>query len=122
MNLEILKGGLKPRDEVEHKILERIGRWTVRLLEHREKTHGLVTSEEVHTNDKLILGNKMGERLTQARKERGLTQEQLEKKSGLSQSKISRIEAGTKIMSTEDARLLAPALKVSMKFLISGKE
>jgi ribosome-binding protein aMBF1 (putative translation factor) len=96
--------------------------WTVRLLQHREKTQELVTSEEINGRDKQVLGNKMGERLAQARKDCGLSQEELEKKSGLSQSKISRIESGSKILSTEDARVLAPALKVTMKFLISGKE
>ena len=123
MNPQILNGDtLKPRDGVEKRILERIGRWTVLLLQHRQKTQQLVTSEEIMANDKKILGNMMGERLTKVRKERGFTQEQLETKSKVSQSKISRIEAGTKTLSIEDAKLLAPALKVSMKFLISGKE
>lgn len=112
---------LKPKDEIERKILERIGRWTVRLLQYRQKTQDLVSSQEVAANDRLILGNVMGERLANVRKKRGLTQEQLESMSGLSQSTISRIEAGTKVLSTDDARLLAPALKVSMKLLISGR-
>ncbi|MBI4405745.1 MAG: helix-turn-helix transcriptional regulator [Deltaproteobacteria bacterium] len=121
--MNILAGStLKPKDEVERKILERIGRWTVRLLQHRQRTEDLISSDEVIAEDRTALGNIVGERLENARKVRQLTQEELASKSGLSQSTISRIESGEKLMSVTDARKLAPILKCSAKFLIAGEK
>ena len=58
-------------------------------------------------------------RLRQIRKQAGLTQRQLEAKSGVAQNTISRIEIGTvQDVSAKTLANLARALQVSMEHLI----
>lgn len=111
----------KPQDELEEKILRRIGIWTVRLYEYRAKQKGLIPYERILEERKERFGNPVGERLAQIRKRRGITQEELSKKSGVSQSTISKIESGEKPISPTDAKALAPVLKCTVKYLAIGK-
>ena len=112
----------KPQDQAEEKILRRIGSWTVRLFEHRAKVNGLIPYENILEESRSKFGNPMGERLTQLRTKRELTQKELAEKSGVSQSTISKIESGQKPISPSEAKALAPALKCSVKYLAIGKE
>lgn len=61
---------------------------------------------------------RVGENIRRLRKSMGLTQVQLAKRSGLSQSGISDIEKSVNNPSTETIRLIATALGVSVSDLI----
>ena len=61
---------------------------------------------------------RVGENIRRLRKSMGLTQVQLAKRSGLSQSGISDIEKSVNNPSTETIRLIAAALGVSVSDLI----
>ena len=122
MALDSLTDVFKPRDQAEEKILQRIGSWTVRLLEHRARVKDLIPHETILEESRTKFGNLMGERLTQLRKKHEMTQEALANKSGISQSTISKIESGQKPISPLEAKALAPILKCSIKYLAIGKE
>ncbi|MGB4498798.1 MAG: helix-turn-helix domain-containing protein [Methylococcaceae bacterium] len=63
--------------------------------------------------------NTLGKRLKAARKNKGLTQQELEKLSGVSQQLISKIES-EKIESTTEVFNLAEVLDVNAKWLATG--
>lgn len=63
--------------------------------------------------------NTLGKRLKLARKNKGFTQQELEKLSGVSQQLISKIES-EKIESTTEVFNLAEALDVNAKWLATG--
>ena len=65
---------------------------------------------------------RIGENIRRLRKSLGLTQVQLAKRSGLSQSGISDIEKSVNNPSTETIRLIASALGVSVSDLIDTNE
>lgn len=60
----------------------------------------------------------IGDRITEARKHKGLSQAELAKRSGLSQAGISYIEKGLRSPSTDTLELLASALGCSVSYLI----
>ena len=60
----------------------------------------------------------IGDRITEARKQKGLSQAELAKRSGLSQAGISYIEKGLRSPSTDTLELLASALGCSVSYLI----
>ena len=62
----------------------------------------------------------LGKRLKASRKNKAMTQQELEKISGVSQQLISRIE-GEKIESTTEVFNLADALEVNAKWLATGQ-
>jgi transcriptional regulator with XRE-family HTH domain len=63
--------------------------------------------------------NTLGKRLKAARKNKGFTQQELEKRSGVSQQLISRIES-EKIDNTTEVFNLAEVLDVNAKWLATG--
>ena len=60
----------------------------------------------------------IGDRITEARKQKGLSQAELAKRSGLSQAGISYIEKGLRSPSTDTLELLASALGCSVSYLM----
>lgn len=56
-------------------------------------------------------------RLKQLRKERGLTQEQIQELTGIDQSDYSKIEKGSRFFTLEQCKRLAVALNTSMDYL-----
>lgn len=67
------------------------------------------------------MSSTINERLKAARKEKGMTQQELSRKSGVAQSTISDFERGRNHSSTE-LPALAKALNVSLDYLSYGKE
>lgn len=63
--------------------------------------------------------NKLGERLLMARKAKNLTQQELARKAGVTQTTISDIERGRN-QTTVEAPALAKALGVSVDYLLTG--
>ena len=122
INFSSVTDVFKPQDQEEEKILRRIGAWTVKLFEHRARAKGLIPYENVLEESRKKFGNLLGERLIQLRKKRELTQKELSKESGISQSTISKIESGLKPISPTEAKAIAPILGCSMKYLALGKE
>lgn len=55
-------------------------------------------------------------KLVEAREAKGLTQQQLSKLSGISQSKISKIENGTRYIEAAELFILSKALKKPINF------
>lgn len=95
----------------------------LRLLEAVEnvkESQNLIDGELVQKEDLDVLGADLGRRLLQARKAKKLTQESLEKKSKVSQSTISKIEKGSRMISIGEAKSLAKVLGVTPEFLIAG--
>jgi|GEM_PF-5681739 len=82
----------------------------------------LIDREEVQKEDLAVIGDLVGIRLLKARKDKKLSQEDLEKKSKVSQSTISKIEKGLRMISVDEAKKIAKALSVSPQFLIAGEE
>lgn len=76
--------------------------------------------EKVQQEDLKAMGNTVGLRLQKARKNKKVTQEALEKISKISQSTISKIEKGLKMISVGEAKKIAKALGVTPQFLIAG--
>ncbi len=113
---------LKPRDQAEEKILQRIGAWTVKLFEYRARTQGLIPYESILEESARKFGHPMADTLISLRKKHGMTQKELSEKSGVSQSAISKIESGQKPISPAEAKALAPVLKCSVKYLAIGKK
>lgn len=60
----------------------------------------------------------IGDRITEARKQKGLSQAELAKRSGLSQAGISYIEKGLRSPSSDTLELLASALGCSVSYLM----
>lgn len=79
-----------------------------------------IDGERVQREDLKVIGNSVGLRLQKARKDKEITQELLEKKSKISQSAISKIEKGLKMISVDEAKKIAKALGVTPQFLIAG--
>lgn len=90
----------------------------LKLLKVAKET--LIDGDEVHAKDLEELGPVVGKRLKVARNNKGFSQEQLENKSKVSQSTISKIESGSKMISVEEAKKLAKVLEVTPQFLIAG--
>lgn len=59
----------------------------------------------------------MDKRLQKLRKERGLTQEQIQELTGINQGDYSKIENGLRYLSFEQCKRLAVALDTSMDYL-----
>lgn len=64
----------------------------------------------------------IGKRIKKCRKNLGMTQEKLEEVSGVSQNHISSLERGVSQLGLDALMKLAPALQVSMEYLLTGKE
>ncbi len=62
------------------------------------------------------------EEIRHSRKERGITQEQLAKISGLSRSSIINFETGRRDPRVKDLRKIARALNVSIEQLLTDKQ
>lgn len=90
----------------------------LRLLKVAKET--LIDGDEIHAKDLQEIGPSVGKRLKDARKGRRFSQEQLETKSKISQSTISKIENGSKMISVEEAKSLGKALGIKPQFLIAG--
>ena len=64
------------------------------------------------------MSRKFGDRMMQARKEKGLSREELAKKIGTSGPIVGRYERGAMMPSVEIATKIADALAVSLDFLV----
>src|SRR4051794_29769783 len=73
-------------------------------------------------NDSEQGGYKILEHLREARIRLGMTQEELGRCCGLSQSDLSRIERGTRELSLREAANMARWLRVPLEWFLSGKE
>lgn len=80
-----------------------------------------VNGDEVHSQDVSDLGHQVGARLRAARIQKTLGQDELAKLSRISQSSISKIERGLKMISIKEAKALGKALDVRPQFLIAGE-
>lgn len=94
-------------------------RKSLTLLKAAQET--LIDGDDVHEEDLKIVGKAAGNRLKAAREKKNLNQEQLEKLSKISQSAISKIESGRKMISTQEAIKLAKVLGVTPQHLIAGE-
>ena len=65
---------------------------------------------------------RIGERIRKVREARLCSQKALSQRSGLSQSQVSRIEAGERAASLYSLTKIADALRVSAGFLIKASE
>ena len=75
-----------------------------------------------HENGKelIIFHGRIGERIKKVRESRDCSQKQLSKRSGLSQSQLSRIEAGERAASLYSLSKIAGALRVSPGYLMKN--
>lgn len=64
----------------------------------------------------------MGERISQKRKEKNLTQEQLAEKVGVSLQTVSNIECGKKAARPENIAKICVAFDVTADFILLGKK
>ena len=64
----------------------------------------------------------MGRRVRECRSERGMTQEMLAEKAGISTSFVGHIERGEKQASVDTVVALAQCLNVSLDFLLMGRK
>ena len=64
----------------------------------------------------------IGQRIKKCRKTLKLTQEKLEERSGVSQNHISSLERGVSLIGVDALMKLAPALGVSMEYLLTGRQ
>lgn len=64
----------------------------------------------------------IGEKLKEARKQAGLSQEQLSEKLGVSRSAVAKWETGNGIPDVENLKLLSKLLDVSIDFLLDNGE
>ncbi len=64
----------------------------------------------------------MGERISQKRKEKNLTQERLAEKVGVSLQTVSNIECGKKAARPENIAKICVALDVTADFILLGKK
>jgi ribosome-binding protein aMBF1 (putative translation factor) len=90
----------------------------LKLLKIAQET--LIDGEEVQKRDLAIIGSEVGGRLRAAREKLGFSQEKLESLSKVSQSTISKIESGSRMISNGEAKSLAKVLDVTPQFLIAG--
>jgi ribosome-binding protein aMBF1 (putative translation factor) len=88
------------------------------LLKVAQET--LISGERLHEDDLHKVGRAVGTRLKNAREAKSFSQEALEKVSKVSQSTISKIESGRRMISGNEARALAKVLGVTPQFLIAG--
>ena len=70
-------------------------------------------------NDSHIVG--VGERLRSAREEKGWSQHELAKRSGVSQSVISQAESGAKLTEKQGTKI-SETLEVGFEWLMTGNE
>lgn len=80
----------------------------------------LIPGEVIEKEDLKIIGKTMGNRLKNLRLKNKLTQSVLEKKSKVKKTRISLIERAQSIMSINEAKSLAKALKVTPEWLVAG--
>ncbi|MEK6628701.1 MAG: helix-turn-helix transcriptional regulator [Bdellovibrionota bacterium] len=92
----------------------------VESVENVDLTSDLIDGEKVQQEDLKAIGKSVGLRLLKARKDKKMSQESLEKKSKISQSTISKIEKGIKMISVDEAKRIAKALDITPQFLIAG--
>ena len=72
--------------------------------------------------DKNTVNQEVAERIKDARKAAGLTQEELGKKIGMTKSGVSKIENATFNIGLETAKKIAKALNVDPGYLIFGND
>lgn len=90
------------------------------LLAQEKKQTSLVNS--LSEPDEVQLDMRFGQRIKEARQIRGLTQADLSRASGVSQTGISALELGRgKTATGENLFALADALRVNPRWLISGE-
>jgi len=77
-----------------------------------------LSTDKLRTPDPEV-GKRIGQRVKAIRKERGMTQDQLAKVSGLKRPNISRLEAGTHVPSISLIERLAESLQINISDLIS---
>lgn len=94
----------------------------VESVENSELTSDLIDGEMVQQEDLKAIGKTVGLRLKKTRTDKKMSQESLEKKSKISQSTISKIEKGLRMISVGEAKKIGKALNVSPQFLIAGEE
>jgi transcriptional regulator with XRE-family HTH domain len=75
-------------------------------------------SERRNENELVKFHGRIGERIRKVREARLCSQKQLSLRSGLSQSQLSRIEAGERAASLFSLSRIADALRVSAGFLM----
>lgn len=90
----------------------------LRLL--RAAQDEIIEASAVEQEDLALIGEAVGSRLKQMREAKGLSQEKLEKLSRVSQSTISKIESGNRMVSVNEAKSLGKVLGVAPQFLIAG--
>jgi DNA-binding XRE family transcriptional regulator len=91
-----------------------------KLKQAIETAEELINDEDLDVQALKTTGVRIGNRLKALRKEVGLTQDALVKKSRVSQSTISKIEKAEKIMTIAEAKKLARALGVKPEFFVTG--
>ena len=75
-----------------------------------------MANEEAKNNSERL---RIGQRIAELRKERGLTQTQLAERCGLQQAHIARIEAGRYSVGLDTLALIAEALGRKIDFIIN---
>ena len=74
------------------------------------------------TSEKKLAEHNLGERLSYLRGHRKLTQSELSKKAGVSQSTIAQIEAGKKDPSVQTLKKLAEALEIHIAIFFASDD
>ena len=110
------KGSSMPSHEVVEKICKEYG-VDPGYFKGEQAVEEAVEEAVVKNN----IGVGIGERLRSAREEKGWSQNELAKRSGVSQPVISQVESGTKL-TEKQGRKIAETLEVGYDWLMTGNE
>lgn len=117
MDIEITKITDKIKGSVSPSELAHI-RSGLHLLKVAQEA--LIDGQAVYKEDMSAIGAEVGARLKAARLKKGLSQEELEVRSKIPQSTISKIEKGHRMITPHEATALAKIFSVTPQFLIAG--